>query len=200
MLRAITVAALVAGQQVTATQTIDGIESTPSAPLSVVAVPPAPLITTPLVSGSTSVGGTATAGGTVEVFVDGASAGTTSVAANGTWSRSVAQESGVVEARQTVAGTTSAFSSDIIVVGPPPAPTLNLPLVATATHVSGIGVAGAVVAVVIDNVAAGTATVVSNGTWSLTLSTPLATGQVVQAAQTVAGVTGPLGDPATGTL
>src|SRR5204862_410837 len=42
-----------------------------------------------------------------------------------------------------------------------------------------------------------TATVASDGTWSLTLSTPLATGQVVQVAQTVAGVTGPFSDPAT---
>ncbi len=196
---AVTVATLVAGQQVKATQTVDGIESTPSAPLTVVAVPPVPLITTPLVSGSTSVGGTATTGGTVDVFIDGASAGTTSVAANGTWSRSVAplQEGSVVKARQTVAGVTSAFSADIVVVGPPPAPTLNVPLVATATHVSGIGVAGAVVTVVIDTIAAGTATVASDGTWALTLATPLATGQVVQAAQTVAGVTGPFCDPAT---
>ena len=98
------------------------------------------------------IGHSTTAGGTVEVFINGASAGTTSVAANGTWSRSVAplQEGSVVKARQTMAGATSAFSSDTIVVGPPPAPTLHLPLVATATHVSGAGVATGVVTVVID--------------------------------------------------
>src|SRR5205085_5330717 len=62
---------------------------------------------------------------------------------------------------------------------------------------TGAGVAAGVATVVIDNIAAGTATVAANGTWSLTLSMPLATGQVVQAAQTVAGVMGPFSDPAT---
>src|SRR5207249_1429469 len=164
----VTVAPLVAGQQLRATQTIDGVESTPSAPLTVLSVPPAPLVTTPLVEGSTSLGGTGTGSGTIEVVIDGVRVGTTAVADNGTWSLTVSalRAGSTVKARQTVAGVSSAFSADIIVVAPPPPPSLNVPLVATATHVSGNGAPGAVVTVVIDDAPAGETTVAPDGPWS----------------------------------
>src|SRR5207249_1502044 len=157
----------------------------PSAPLSVVAIPPPPIITTPLVAGAVTVGGTATTGGTVEVFIDGVSIGTTAVTSAGTWSRAVPALTvgSKVKARQVVSGVPSALSLEITVVAPPPAPRLNLPLVATAVHVSGSGVVGALVSVVIDGTVVGTATVAADGKWSLALDVPLSTGQIVLASQ-----------------
>src|SRR6202040_841770 len=53
---------LVVGQHVRARQTVGGISSAFSAEVIVVARPPSPVINTPLVDGSTSVGGTGIAG------------------------------------------------------------------------------------------------------------------------------------------
>src|SRR5207249_1413425 len=102
-----------------------------------------------------------------------------------------------VKARQVVSGVPSALSLEITVVAPPPAPRLNVPLVATAVHVSGSGVVGALVSVVIDGTVVGTATVAADGKWSLALDVPLSTGQIVQASQAVGGVSSALSDRAT---
>ena len=195
----ITVAPLVAGQQVAATQTVDGIESIPSAPLTVVMIPPPPIITTPLVAGAVTVGGTATARGTVEVFIDGASIGTTAVTTGGTWSLVVPALAvgSKVKARQVVSGISSAFSVEILVIAAPPPPEINLPLVATATSVSGAAVAGALVTVFVDHAAVGNAAVAADGHWSLALGVALSIGQIVEATQAIGGVASIPSAPAT---
>lgn len=183
------VAPLVAGQQVTATQTIGEVTSALSAPLRVVAIPPPPVVTAPLVMGSTVVSGTGISGALVEVVLDGATLGTTLAGGEGNWTLSVfpLPVGGRVSARQIVAGVASAFSPQVTVVSPPPPPTINGPLVAGSTAVSGTGIPAALVEVLVNASSLGTATVNQGGTWSLTVS-PLAAGSVVVVRQVAGGV------------
>src|SRR5205823_5142161 len=85
----ITVPPLVAGQEITATQTVSGVTSVPSAALTVVARPAPPVITIPLVDGSTTIGGTGVGSALVEVFISTASAGTTVAGSTGAWNLSL---------------------------------------------------------------------------------------------------------------
>jgi RHS repeat-associated protein len=194
------VPALVAGQQVGAIQSLGGITSIPSAAVTVVDRPAPPSIVVPLIEGGTSVTGGGATGASVEGFVEGTSAGTTTVNGSGTWTLAVSVPLVAgqhVKARQTVGTIPSAFSADVIVVARPPAPIVNTPLVAGSTSIGGGGVAGASVAVLINDVNAGTTSVGSDGTWTLVLAAPLVVGQQVIAAQTVGGVQSPFSPPLT---
>ena len=187
----IAVPVLVAGQQVTATQTVAGVTSIQSAAVTVVAAPAPPSITSPLIAGATSITGTGSSGATVEAFVEGGSVGAAIANGSGTWTLAVdsALVAGQhVKARQTVGGIPSAFSAEVIVVARPPAPVINTPLVDGSTSVGGTGVAGASVAVFINAGAAGSTAVGGDGTWTLTLNDPLVVGQIVIATETVGGI------------
>src|SRR5205085_2708366 len=153
-----------------------------------------PVISIPLVAGSVLVGGTGTADGTVEVFIERVGFGTAIVGPGGSWSRAVpALTAGSsVNAQQTVAGVTSAFSATVTVVGLPPAPLVDDPIVAGSTSVSGAGTIGASVGVVVDGAAIGSVLVGLDGGWIVPLALPLSAGQVVEAHQTLGEVTGPL--------
>jgi RHS repeat-associated protein len=187
----IAVPVLVAGQQVTATQTVVGVTSIPSAAVTVVAAPAPPSITSPLIAGATSVTGSGSPGATVEAFVEGGSVGAAIANGSGTWTLALGSPLVVgqhVKARQTVGGIPSAFSADVIVVARPPAPVINTPLVDGSTSVGGTGVAGASVTVFINAGAAGSTAVGGDGTWTLTLNDPLVVGQIVTATETVGGI------------
>src|SRR5262249_26018212 len=95
-----------------------GIVSGFSAPLTVLARPPAPTVNAPIFDGATSVQGTGVAGASLEVFADGTSLGTTAVGAGGTWSLpfgSALVAGQAITSQQTVAGVTSLPSAPVIV-------------------------------------------------------------------------------------
>src|SRR5207247_935377 len=110
---------------VKARQTVGGIPSALSADVVVVARPPAPVINTPLVEGSTNLGGLGVAGASVAVLINSSEPGATLVGANGTWTLTlgaalIADQR--VTASQTVGGIQSAFTAPVTVVARPPAP------------------------------------------------------------------------------
>jgi RHS repeat-associated protein len=184
---AITVPALAAGQQVTATQTVTKVTSNPSTPVTVAAIPLPPIVGSPLVAGGTSVTGTATAGANVQIFIDGVQVGTTLATGTGAWNLAVSAlvAGDTVKARQTIAGVTSAFSSEVTVLPPPP---FVSPLVAGDMVVSGRAISGALVRLLINGVAAEATAASPDGFWVLPLAAALVAGQSVTATQTVAGV------------
>jgi RHS repeat-associated protein len=186
---AITVPALAAGQQVTAAQTITGVTSNPSTPVTVAALPPPPpIVGSPLVAGGTNLTGTATAGASVQIFIDGVEVGTALATGAGAWNLVVSPlvAGGTVKVRQTIAGVTSAFSSEVTV--PPPPPIVNPFVVAGDMRVSGMAIPGALVRVFISGAIAGATAASPDGTWALPLATALVAGQGATATQTVAGV------------
>ena len=191
---------LVAGQEITATQTVTGVTSSPSSPITVVERPSPPIITTPVVAGTFNVAGTGMRGATVEVFVDGESVGTAMVNDAGLWNLMLSMQLLVdqeIQAKQTVDEVSSALSDPITVVAPPPPPTINSPLVAGSTSISGTATNGATVEVFVDMVSVGTTTAGASGNWSIMVAQALELDQVVDATQTVGGLTSDLSDPVT---
>jgi hypothetical protein len=156
--------------------------------------------TTPVISG------TAEAGSTVSVSVDGTVAGTTVANGSGNWSftpsSALAQGAHTVTARATdAAGNTSpssnshAFTVDSVA---PAAPVVVTPangaLVNTATPIiSGTAEANSTVTVSVDGTVAGTTAANSSGSWSFTPSSALAQGphSVTAQATDAAGNTSP---------
>jgi hypothetical protein len=179
--------ALVAGQEMTATLTVAGVTSIPSAEVVVVEVPPPPLVTGPLREGATTITGGGSAGATVEVFADGVSVGTANVGGAGGWTLTIVMSlvaGEQVTARQRVDGVASALSPVVTVVARLPAPVISAPLIEGNTVIGGTGVAGADVAVLVDGSSVGTTSVAGDGTWSLVVGAPLVAGQQVTATQT----------------
>src|SRR5690606_34288628 len=114
---AVPVPPLQAGQVLTAIQEVSGINSPPSAPITVRARPPAPSLTSPLIEGSTQIAGTGIAGAHVEGFVNGAFVSSGAVAADGVFALPVAPlvAGQQVSATQTVAGVISIPSAVVTV-------------------------------------------------------------------------------------
>ncbi|MBW9095049.1 hypothetical protein JNB62_15275 [Microbacterium jejuense] len=154
--------------------------------------PPAPVITSPTEGATTdatpTIQGTALAGATVEVFMDGASIGTTTASAGGTWELPVttplAEGAHSVTAVQTVNGTPSVPSAAVnftVDATAPDAPVIEAPAdgssVNTATPpISGTAEANSTVTVTIDGAVAGTTTASPTGEWTFTPTTPLTDG------------------------
>nr|WP_217916289.1 Ig-like domain-containing protein [Duganella sp. BJB1802] len=159
------------------------------------------------------VSGTAEAGSTIAVFLDGVEAGRTQTDAHGAWSwqsgTALADGQHSVRAVSTdLAGNAGAASStlDFVVdtrVPPPPAPTLGLAPgsdsgssasdgLTRETHptVGGTAQAGSTVAVSVDGVLAGTASVGTDGGWSYKFDGALADG-----AHTITAVASNAGGP-----
>ncbi len=184
-------AALGAGQMIEASQTVGGVLSTLSAQVTVVAPPPPPVVSSPLITGETAISGTGTVGASVEVFVDNAPEGTTTVGMAGAWSVALMQalQTGqAVTATQTVSGISSLASVSVTAVAPPPIPTVTGPIFDGRTDVNGTGIVGASVDVFIDGSNVGSTNVDANGDWALMVSPVLQTGQAITATQTVAGI------------
>jgi len=84
------VTALTVGQLVKAKATASGqIESAFSGTITVMAVSAAPVVTSPIAEGATSVSGTSAEadGTTIQVYVDGSTAGATVTVASGAWTK-----------------------------------------------------------------------------------------------------------------
>ena len=187
-------AALAIGQQVKAKATAPGkLESGFSSIVTVEAVTTPPVVTSPIAEGATSVSGTSTEadGTTIDVFVDGVSAGTTSVSSN-VWTKTglTALNAGqLVKAKATASGKLeSAFSNIVTVQAYTSAPTMGSPIVAGATAVSGASTEadGTTIDVYVDDSSVGTTTVSSNA-WTKTGLATLTAGQQVKAKATAPG-------------
>ena len=176
----------------TATQTdttwnLTSVKSS-SVVVTVYAQPAAPVITsvsTPARTTTTTpvtVKGTGVAGETITLYDGSTVLGTATVASNGTWQLTVNLGVGVhsLTATQTlIAAVTSAPSaaSSVTVLPPnPAAPAISAPPAATISPLqtlSGTGVAGDQITLYDGSTAIGTATVASNGTWSLAVTLAL---------------------------
>ncbi len=195
-------APLADGDTLTATVTVGGTTSGPSAPVAVSAnaadVTPAPVVTSPILSGATSVGGTSVspAGTRIDVFVNGTYAGTTSVGSNNTWTLNGLT---ALAAGQAVTATatdsanlhgTSAPSAPVYVsanvANQTPAPVVLGPIYDNASMVYGTSPspAGTLIAVYASGAFLGQTTVQAGGTWSLSGIGPLATLQAITATAT----------------
>ncbi|MDC0714124.1 Ig-like domain-containing protein [Stigmatella sp. ncwal1] len=173
--------------------------------------PAAPVVITPA-NGSTTqdttptYSGTAEAGSTVTVIVDGTPVGTTTASASGSWSFTptapLADGSHTVRATATDAvGNTSAPSNTntfIVDTTAPAAPVVVTPANGSTTQdttptYSGTAEAGSTVTVIVDGTPVGTTTANGSGSWSFTPTAPLADGpHTVKASATDAvGNTGP---------
>jgi hypothetical protein len=153
-------------------------------------VPAAPVLTAPAAFVNTTtpaISGTASAGSTVAVTVDGALVGTVTVSASGTWSLTPSSALGQgahtatatatnPEGNTSVASAARTFTVDTVA---PAAPMLTAPaaLVTTTTPViSGTAEAGGTVAVSLDGGPSRTVTANASGAWSFTPASPLAQG------------------------
>jgi Ca2+-binding RTX toxin-like protein len=146
--------------------------------------PPPPVITTPTETTymPVTITGTGTAGATITLLDGLTTLGTTTVAANGTWSfspASMAVGNHTISARQTYSGVDSQLSPTItITITAPPAPVLNPPTVGSTKKgvapvtFTGTGIAGALVTIrdATRGIVLATATVAANGSWTVTVS------------------------------
>jgi MYXO-CTERM domain-containing protein len=125
-----------------------------------------------------TVSGTADAGATVEVFVDGTSVGTTTADANGAWSLDVTLEEGMHAITASsdngamagpVTVTVEGEMNDNMVAISSPADGETLD--STTFTVSGTATPGLEVTLLLDGMEVGTATADENGDWSIEVST-----------------------------
>ena len=182
-----------------------------SAPAGGIDCPPDPPVISDPTEGETTsaeptIAGTAEPNATVEVFVDGASIGTTTADGLGNWAMPVPTPlSGgahTASAIQTVAGTPSepsAVVNFVVDATAPPAPVISSPvdgaLLGDSTPtISGTAEANTTIEVFIDGSSIGTAPVDGSGNWSLTPATPLVDGPhsaVARATDAVGNVSPP---------
>ncbi|MFC0197083.1 Ig-like domain-containing protein [Microbacterium arthrosphaerae] len=174
------------------------------------AAPAAPVITTPvnnavLNDATPPIGGTAEAGATVTVTIDGVVAGTTT-ATGGNWTFTPGEPLAdgphtVVATAADAAGNTSGPSDAVAFVvdtAAPAAPIITSPanddvLTDSTPTITGSAEADSTVTVIIDGEVAGTTTADGTGAWSFTPASPLADGEhtVTATARDAAGNTGP---------
>jgi hypothetical protein len=158
------------------------------------APPPAPGVVKPAHGSPTNnnqptYGGTAEAGTTVTVFVDGIEVGTTTANVLGEWNvappATLADGSHTVKAQATDgAGNMSADSNSntfTMDATPPPPPAVNMPTNDAVTRdnmqvYSGTAEPGSTVTVRVDDIVVGTTTADTSASWSVTPEAPLADG------------------------
>ncbi|MGX9798511.1 Ig-like domain-containing protein [Pediococcus acidilactici] len=188
---------LKAGDELTATQTINGITSKEgNTTVKAKVVVNAPDINK-VTAGDRTISGTGKPGATVNVTLDdGTVIGTATVDADGNWTVNVPgainlKEGNVVTATQIFDGVTSEKSSRPV----DPKPVVEAPHINKITEgdpvITGTGIPGAEVTVTLaDGTVIGTVTVDKDGNWSVNVGdVELQSGKVVNAVQTVNGVT-----------
>jgi hypothetical protein len=186
----VTVPALVAGSSVNATVSADGVTSPVSN--TVIVQHPAPVVTSPILAGASSISGTSASpdGTVITVYTDGALLGTATVA-GGAWTMTgvFGLMGGEAITAVAAAGTSAASALSNTVVVTPEAPIVDGPLVADQTEITGFCTApeGSTVTVTIGGVPH-TATVQLGGLWSITVP-PLVGGETVAATVTAGGQT-----------
>ncbi|MBK7257966.1 MAG: hypothetical protein IPI01_09230 [Ignavibacteriae bacterium] len=155
----------------------------------------APVISTPIAAGATSVSGTSTEadGTTIQVYVNGTPLGSTTTVASNVWTMGgmMALASGdLVKATALASGKlVSGFSNEVTVLGVTTAPAVTSPILAGATTVSGTSAEadGATITVSVNGLPlASTATVASNA-WSLSGIAALNGGDLVKATALASG-------------
>jgi uncharacterized protein (TIGR03382 family) len=173
--------------------------------------PPAPVVITPANNSITNnntptYSGTAVAGSTVTVIVNGTSVGTTTADASGNWS--FTQPVALVDGNHTVkatardaAGNTSVDSNTntfTVDTTPPPAPVVITPANNSITNdntptYTGTAVASSTVTVIVNGTSVGTTTADASGNWSFTQPVALVDGNhtVKATARDAAGNTSP---------
>ena len=185
------VSGLVGGESITAKVTVGGLTSAASA--AVIVTPAAPVVTSPINAGATSIPGTTAApvGSTIQVYKNGVAFGSPITTTGSTWTRTgvsglVGGES--ITATVTSNGQTSAVSNPVIVTPAPPV--ITGPLVAGATSVSGTSLPNASVAVNVGGTIY-TVTADSGGDWTTGTIPALFGSETVSATQTVNTQTSP---------
>lgn len=172
----------------------------------------APVITAPADGSTTTdttppIEGTGTPGATIEVFVDGESIGTVTVAADGTWSiesPELAPGEHTVDATQTLGDSVlEAEPVGFIVLGPPvvTSPADGSSTSDTTPAIEGTGEPGATVTVFVDGQPVGTVVVGDDGTWTLVPEDALSCGEhTITATQELGGAVSAASDPVTVTI
>jgi hypothetical protein len=144
-----------------------------------------------LTQGDTLVTGTGEPGALVTVTLPDGTMPTTTVQADSTWSvpaPAPLQEGEQVSAVQEVEGTESLPATTTVQPLPvTPAPVVNPPF-AGDTMVSGTGVPGATITVLLPGGGMLPATVQPDGTWSVNVPSPLEQGDMISVTQTVEGI------------
>jgi hypothetical protein len=158
-----------------------------AAPAMQIAAPTIDLPVQSLTEGETTIGGTGTAGSTIEIMLDGAPVGSTTVGPDGTWSLPLTLPAGdheIVAQARDAAGQVAAAANPwrVAIASAVPAPTAA---VASATQapaitapadgtqldsgtitIAGTGVPGSQIEILDSDKVIGTATVQADGTWS----------------------------------
>lgn len=133
-----------------------------------------------ILAGPYTIQGSGTPGSTVEVFVDGASAGTTTVGADGRWSLPTELAAGPVElvaqaldAAGAVAATADPVELTVAeaVTAPLIIRTADVPF-AGPTTIQGSGTPGSTIRITLNGTDVGTTTVGADGRWSLPIDLP----------------------------
>ncbi len=158
---------------------------------------PAPVTSGPILSGATAASGTSTSpeGTIIDVYVNGANVGTTTVQAGGTWTLTgigplAAGDLVKATATDVVNGKATSTYSNTVIVQPRP-PVVNSPINAGATSISGTSVepVGSTITVYKNGVSIGTTTVQSGGVWTLSGVSGLIGGEATTATVTAGGQT-----------
>lgn len=161
--------------------------------------------------------GTAESKSLVHLFVDGKAAGTATASSTGSWSITLSSplsngQHKITATATDAAGNTSPVSAALVLTIDTTAPSVSTPVLSRSSDsglagdnlinlskptITGTAQAGSVVSLFVDGKAAGTVTTSSTGSWSLTLSTPLSTGQhkLTATATDTAGNTSSLTSP-----
>ncbi len=188
--------ALTGGQAVTTKATASSKAiSNASNSVTVLYVSAAPVVTSPILVGATTISGTSSeADGTaITVYIDGTATGSTVSVTSGAWSKTVTGLglSRVITAKATASGKAiSTASNSVTVQAQSAAPVVTSPISAGATSVSGTSseANGTTMTVYVDGSSVGTTTVSSNA-WTKSSLTALTVGQVVTAKATASGKT-----------
>jgi hypothetical protein len=170
-------------------------ESDFSNQVTVQAITAAPVVTSPIAAGATSVSGTSTEadGTTIQVYVNGSASGTTTTVASGAWTKTALTAliaSDLVKAKATAGGKLeSIFSNEVTVQAITAAPVVTSPIAAGATSVSGTSTEadGTTIQVYVNGSASGTTTTVASGAWTKTGLATLVTNDLVKAKATASG-------------
>jgi large repetitive protein len=195
----VTFSGLGAGPHSLAVRAVDlagNVDATPASATWTVdtTAPAAPVVVTPANGSATNnnrppLSGTAEAGSTVTVFIDGVAVGSTTTSGTGAWTfippAALSNASHTVRVTATDGAgnvspnsNTNTFTVDTV---PPGAPVVTAPANGSATNntrptITGTAEAGSTVTVIIDGVTAGTTTASSTGAWTFTPPTALAQG------------------------
>ncbi|MGB8452814.1 MAG: S-layer homology domain-containing protein [Anaerocolumna sp.] len=177
---------LFAGESISATAQSTGVAVSTTVTTTVLSQTPAPVINTPVYAGTTSISGTAMPNATIVLSINGTAQPAVNATATGAWTVSAlttlttgdiisvtAQSPGVtVSSAQTTTVVGQAVSQTL-------APTVNTPLYAGATKVSGTAEVNAAVTLSNNGVLQQTVNASANGFWTVDGLTTLSKGDII---------------------